>query len=135
MSEQDNVKVVQDIYAAFEQGDIPTVASAFADDAEWFMPGPTDLIPSAGARRGREQIAQYFAALGETEDMEEFIPKFYVAQDERVITFGRYKTRVKATKRVYETEWTHVFTFRDGKIVNFREFYDTAAAVEAYRPA
>ena len=133
MAEQENVKIVQDAYAAFEQGDIEKLASMFGEDADWFVPGPTAIIPSAGARHGRNEIAQFFRALGESEDIEEFVPKFFVAQDERVITFGRTRTRVKATKRTYETEWTHVFTFRDGHIVNFREFYDTAAAVEAYR--
>jgi hypothetical protein len=133
MSEQDNIKVVQEAYAAFEQGDVERITSLFAEDANWIMPGPTDVIPSAGARQGREQIAQYFSVLAETEDIEEFVPKFFVAQDERVITFGRTLSRVKATKRSYETEWTQVFTFADGKIVNFREFYDTAAAAEAHR--
>lgn len=133
MSEQENVKIVQEAYAAFEQMDVERLMSLFADEANWFVPGPTDVIPTAGARQGREQIAQFFSTLHESEDIEEFVPKFFVAQDERVITFGRTLSRVRATKRTYETEWTQVFTFHDGKIVNFREFYDTAAAVEAYR--
>ncbi len=133
MAEQENVKIVQEAYAAFEQGDVERLVGMFAEEADWFVPGPTDVIPSAGTRHGREQIAQFFSALHESENIEEFVPKFFVAQDERVITFGRTLSRVRATKRTYETEWTHVFTFRDGKIVTFREFYDTAAAVEAYK--
>ncbi len=41
--------------------------------------------------------------------------------------------RVKATGRSYETEWAHVFTLREGKIVEFREFADSAAVAEAFR--
>jgi ketosteroid isomerase-like protein len=31
------------------------------------------------------------------------------------------------------SDWAHIFTIRDGKVVKFREFLDTAVAAEAYR--
>jgi ketosteroid isomerase-like protein len=35
---------------------------------------------------------------------------------------------------VYETDFVHLVTFRDGKIARFQEFFDTYAASEAFRP-
>jgi ketosteroid isomerase-like protein len=36
--------------------------------------------------------------------------------------------------KTYEDEWVHVFTFQDDKIIRFREFHDTLAMAEAWRP-
>ena len=47
MSEQTNVEVVHQAYAAFGRGDIPAVLSALTDDVEWTLQGPP-VIPWAG---------------------------------------------------------------------------------------
>jgi ketosteroid isomerase-like protein len=40
---------------------------------------------------------------------------------------------IKKTGRTMASEFVHIFTFRDGKVVRFREFLDTAQLAEAYR--
>lgn len=55
-----NIQLVADVYAAFGRGDIAFVLNALADDVEWHFPGP-EGIPLTGNRRGREQVAQFFA--------------------------------------------------------------------------
>jgi ketosteroid isomerase-like protein len=37
--------------------------------------------------------------------------------------------------REFSSDFCHVFTIRDGKIVDFHEYMDTAAATNAYRKA
>lgn len=49
-----------------------------------------------------------------------------------VVAVGWYKATVKATRRSMASDWVMVFTIRDGRIVRFREFTDTAALVRAY---
>jgi ketosteroid isomerase-like protein len=36
--------------------------------------------------------------------------------------------------RIYESDFVHLVTFKDGKIVRFQEFFDTYLAGEAFRP-
>ena len=62
MSEQNNVQVVQDMYAAFGRGDLQEALSTLVDDVTWQVPGPTDM-PWAGLRRGRQQVAEWFAVI------------------------------------------------------------------------
>jgi ketosteroid isomerase-like protein len=50
-----------------------------------------------------------------------------------VLALGDERMRVKATGRTYETEWAHVFTVREGKVMEFCEYADTAAVAEAFR--
>jgi ketosteroid isomerase-like protein len=50
-----------------------------------------------------------------------------------VVALGDERMRVKATGRSYENEWAHVFMLGEGKVVEFREFADSAAVAEAFR--
>ncbi len=44
MSEQQNLRLVQEFYAAFGRGDSAGVSNMLADDVGWFIPGPKDII-------------------------------------------------------------------------------------------
>lgn len=133
MSEQDNVQVVQQIYASFGQGDIPAVLDALAEDVDWVWFGPSE-IPWAGQHHGREDMKQFFGAIGETVEVEQYEPREFIAgQGDNVVVLGWQRIRVKATGRSWETNWCHVFTLRDGKITHAREYYDTVPIVDAFR--
>lgn len=54
------------------------------------------------------------------------------AAADNVIVLGRTLARVKSTGKKFDSEWIHVFTFKDGKLERFQEFYDTAVIVEAF---
>ena len=135
MSEQENTQIVKDAYAAFKRGDIPTILNMLADDVKWFLPGPTDIIPVAGERHGREQVGQFFSALDQNQEAKEFEPQEFVAQGDKVVVLGHYVWRIKANGREYGSDWAHVFTLRDGKVVKFQEYYDTGTCADAFRTA
>jgi ketosteroid isomerase-like protein len=61
MSEQENLAIVQNSYAAFGRGDVAGAISNYANDIDWAMPGSPEIIPYAGKRRGREQVAQFYS--------------------------------------------------------------------------
>ena len=41
----------------------------------------------------------------------------------------------RASGRRFESDIVHMFTVTDGKVSRLLDFFDTAALVEAYRPA
>ncbi len=135
MAEQENVEKVKSAYAAFQRGDIQGVLQTLTEDAEWETPGDSNLIPTAGKRRGHAGVAQFFETLGQTEEIEHFEPREFIAQGDKVVVLGNYKGRVTATRREYDIDWLHIFTFRGDLISGFREFADTAALADAYRAA
>jgi uncharacterized protein len=134
MAEQENVRTVQEIYAAFGRGDIPALLNAVADDVEWSIAGTPD-VPHAGKRRGREEVAQFFPVLAATEEFEQFEPREFIAQGDQVVALGHLRSQVKATGRTYEQEWAQIWTLRDGKVTRLRTYEDTAAEAAAYRAA
>ena len=125
---QQNIELVQSGYAAFGRGDVPGLIALFDSNIEWKTPGPSDL-PTAGTRRGHSQVADFFGTLGQMFDFEQFEPHTYVADGERVVVLGRETFTVKATGTRHNSEWCHVFTIRDGRVIAFQEYFDTAALV------
>jgi uncharacterized protein len=134
MSEQDNTKLIQQVYANFESGDIQSLLGSLSEDIQWQLPD-IENVPFAGNRQGREAVGQFFASLAEAQDVLEFAPKDFIASENKVVVLGQYQWRVKATGQEYGGDWAHVFTVRDGKIVGFHEYTDTAAAANAYQKA
>jgi uncharacterized protein len=135
MSEQQNLQLVQEFYSAFQQGNAAGVLSTFADDVDWFIPGPKDIISLAGQRQGREQIAQFLAKLAQMQDPEQFELREFVAQGDKAVALEHYQWRIKSTGRSYESDWVHAFTIHEGKISKFEEYLDTHAWAAAYRDA
>lgn len=132
MSEQENERVVQAMYAAFGRGDIPGVLDTLAEDIEWRIAGPSEL-PFAGLHRGRGEVAKFFVTFGQAAEFEVFEPQEYFSRGERVVVLGHERQRVKATGLVVETEWAMVFTLSAGKIARFHNFVDTHAVAAAHR--
>jgi ketosteroid isomerase-like protein len=132
MSERENVQAIQQMYAAFGRGDISVLLNGFAEDVDWYVTGPAD-IPICGSRRGHEGVAQFFKALGEMLETQQFEPQEFVAQNDNVAVLGHERHRVKSTGHIFEGNWVQVFTLSEGKVVRFREYIDTAALVTAFR--
>jgi hypothetical protein len=134
MSEQQNIDLVRRGYEAFGRGDLAGLLSLFDEQIKWVTPGPTDL-PTAGTRRGRDSVQQFFGTLAELFDFQRFEPKEFIAQGDRVIVLGEDTVRLKATGAVFDLEWAHAFSVKNDKIVTFNEYLDTAAIVAELRTA
>ena len=128
MTEQQNIEIVKRGYEAFGRGDINGLLALCAENVEWVSPGPSEL-PTAGIRRGREQVAQFFGAVDQVFEIQRFEPMQFVAQGEQVVVLGKDTAKVRATGKVLTEAWAHAFTIRDGKIAAFREYIDTSEVV------
>lgn len=60
--------------------DIAGVLKTLSEDIDWFIPGPEEIIPFAGRRRGPQQVAEFFSALRQS--------RLRVAGPVRIITSG-----------------------------------------------
>ncbi|MDQ3815947.1 MAG: nuclear transport factor 2 family protein [Armatimonadota bacterium] len=130
MSEQTNIQTIQALYEAFGQGDLPTILEGVTDDVDWRASGPQE-IPYAGNWRGRDRVAQFFAAVARTLEHETFEPQEFIAQGDKVVVTGDEHVRVKSTGKTLDNPWVMVFTLREGKIAGFRLYEDTAVLVAA----
>ena len=132
MSEQENTNLAQQVYENFKSGDIKALLNLLSDDIEWQLP-EIENVPFAGKRRGHEQMGQFFASLVDTQEVQHFDPREFIAQGDKVVALGHYAWLVKSTGREFGGDFAHVFTVHDGKVVRFHEYMDTAAAAAAHR--
>jgi ketosteroid isomerase-like protein len=119
-----NVAFVKHLYGLFLNADIPGLLGQFSDDISWETPG-APRMPYAGTFRGRQGVARFFDGLATTAEMQRFEPLEFVADGDRVIVFGEYGGKGRSTGRPFFTKWTMVFTIKDGKVTDFREYLDT----------
>ncbi len=132
MSEQDNRALVQRAYEAFGRGDIEALLALLDENVEWITPGPSDL-PTAGRRRGRQQVAEFFQAVDRLFEIQRFEPQTFVSEGDHVVVLGSETTRVKATGKVLTMRWVHAFTVRNGKLAALDEYQDMAAVMAELR--
>ena len=127
---QENVELVECAYAAFNEGDVPSVVELFDPDIAW---SASDVFfDEPRAYRGRSEWTEAFLR----ELMELFAD--YRADPEEIIDAGDHlvaivrvgghgrHSGVMVTARV-----AHLMTIRDGRISSFTEFKDIAEALEA----
>ena len=132
MDTQENLQVVKDGYAAYSRGDIPGLLALLAEDIEWQIPGPG--LSLAGTYRGRDGVANFFQKLTAEIEIQDFQPREFVADGDRVLVVGWERAKVKANRTV-ELDWIMSFTVRNGKVAKFREYTDTKAVADAYGAA
>ncbi len=126
-----NTETVQKGYECFGTGDIPGLLALFADDIKWTVP-EIDNAPFAGTRQGKASVAEFFTQLNDAEDITHFTPTEFITEGDRVVVLGESTATVRATGKTYSTGWVHVFKVTDGKITNFVEYFDNAAATRAF---
>lgn len=77
----------------------------------------------------KDDVKRYFAGLTGDWQMIYYRMDEYIAQGDRVVALGSCSFEHKKTGKILETPKADFHKFRDGKICEFFEFYDTAQAI------
>jgi uncharacterized protein len=59
-------------------------------------------------------------------------PWKFIAQGDDLATWGRHRFRRLATGTEWETEFAHIITLRDGRWLHFRDFANSALALQTF---
>jgi hypothetical protein len=127
-----NTLIVQNVYAAFAKRDISSILEMLSPDIEWGEPA-NPFNPAAGTRYGHSGFLEWLNIGRQAEEILVLEPQKFLSDDDSVAVVGFTKCLAKPTSKSYETDFVHLFTFKDGKIIRFKEFFDTYAAGEAFR--
>ena len=127
-----NIDLIKSLYAAFGRGEIETIIGALTPDVDWVVTGRREDYPVFGSWNGQSEVRRFFQGVQEQETMD-FSPREFFAADDRVFVLGHYAWRLRKTGRTVDSDWVHIFTVHNGKVVKFREFTDTAQFAAAYR--
>lgn len=126
----DPLATVQSAYAAIGGGDVPALLALLADDVRWQFVGDTAAGYTATVR-GKGQVAEWFGCVAAHDDIQAFEPRRFLAGPDHVTVIGFERTRALPGGKVFEAEWVHVWTVRDGRIADFYGMVDSEAAAAA----
>ena len=129
---RDSLATQSRIYAEYARGNRAAVLEALAEDVAWHSVGCAE-IPWGGSYRGRQGVETFFARLDAAAALTAYEVERVIAQGEWVTVLARVRARFPSTGTEREFASADVLRIRDGRILEFREFYDTAAVLAAMR--
>lgn len=125
-----NVATTRRSYEAFARGDMAGVVADMHPEIEWHQ---AQGLPHGGFYRGLDEVrrAIFDPLNGEWWDEFSADPDEFLDAGGEVVVLGRYRGRAKGTGKRLDVPFVHIWTFRDGKAMRFRQFLDTAGWVDA----
>jgi len=128
---QENLKVVKNIYKAFEQGDLPAVFEQFDSAIEWIAAENSPAAagsPYHGLAEVREGVFLRIATGFDGFSIK--IDELFDAKD-KVVMLGYYVGTRKATGKKFQAQVAHIWTIAADKAVKFQQYTDTYQLAEA----
>lgn len=132
MAEQ--LQLVKEAYAALARGDNAAFLELMDPAVEWHESGPSGFPPPGGGRTSltpRMVLRDVLEPIAATWDDFTVDAQDFIDAGERVVVTGRYQGRAKATGKVLDAPFVHVWTSRHGKLCRFQDFPDTARVLQA----
>jgi ketosteroid isomerase-like protein len=130
MPEDATRAAVTDLYDAYARGDGERVARYIDDEIDWVIHGPVQVFPFAGARRGKRAVLDALGAIAKDYSIERYVPQLVAVDGDSAAVMSNVAFRQRSTGRVLSFHIADFMRFRDGRIVEFREFANTFDLVE-----
>lgn len=128
---QESVNAVRGLYEAFAKGDVPTVLAALDPQVEW-REAENFIYADGNPYVGPEAILTgVFMRLGTEWEGFAVSPEGVLDAGDTVIGHGYYSGTYRKTGKRVRAQFAHFFTFRDGRVVKFQQYTDTAQFREA----
>ena len=126
-----NVKIMQDLYAAFGRGEVADVLGGMDPNIEWREAENNPYQPDGAPWVGPDAVVNnLFVKLGTEWDGFTVNPKEFHDAGDTVVVEARYTGTYKATGKNLDAQVTHVWGLRDGKVTSFQQYVDTAQLQE-----
>lgn len=126
MGEAISRAAVQAFYEALASRDPVRLAHHLADDVEWHMSGPVDLLVFCGYRRGKAAVADYIGRLVPSMlSVKRFEPEEIVIDGDTAAVINNITSVQKDTGRILTYQTAVFVVFRDGKVVSVKGVADT----------
>lgn len=137
-SPSDNVAKLKNAYRQWHEskgGSVKAWLDLMTDDVRCYsLAGGAPGAEFTAAVSSKKDFERYFKDLLADWEMIHYTTDDFVAEGERVAVRGSTAWRNRKTGRAVDTPKADFWTFRDGKVVEFHELYDTAALIAAAKP-
>jgi ketosteroid isomerase-like protein len=126
MKMSDNKQIAQSFYDAVAAGNVPVVLSLLDPQCTW-NEAEGFTYADANPYIGPQAILMgVFARLAGEWNGFTATPETMIAEGDIVIVQGRYRATHKATGKKVNAQFAHAITVKDGKVIQFQQYTDTA---------
>jgi ketosteroid isomerase-like protein len=122
---QENVKVVQGLYEAFGKGDIASVLGAMDPQIEW-REAENFIYADGNPYVGPDAVLGVFMRIGAEWEGFTVGAEGVLDAGDTAVGHGYYSGTYRKNGKRARAQFAHFFTLRDGKIVKFQQYTDTA---------
>jgi steroid delta-isomerase-like uncharacterized protein len=126
LSDPENINVIDSVYKAFGEGDIPTVLGLLDTQVEWHEAegnaladgnpyiGPDAVLNGVFARIGAEH--EYFKLVN---------IQLHEMANNQVLATLRYNAKLKKNGALIDAQVAHLWKVKDRKVIGFQQYVDT----------
>ena len=133
-----NVAALKEAYRQWDAtkgGSVEVWLDLMADDVKVrSLAAGSPAAPFTSAANSKQEFRRYFEGLLADWQMINYKTGQFIAEGDRVAMLGSTAWTNRKTGRKVDTPKADFWTFRDGKIVEFYELYDTAGLMAATQP-
>jgi hypothetical protein len=123
--------VVEAFYAAYSDRDLAKLAGLLADEVEWTISGPVDVLPFCGSQHGKaavlnwldRQVSTVFRAFS-------FKPSSMLVDGDQVARLNRVCAKRRDDGHVISYRLAQFIRFHDNKVIEYVAIIDSFDAVE-----
>lgn len=132
LSAPENVGIVDDMYKSFAVGDVPAVLAAFDANIIW---NEAEHFPYADKNpyKGPDAVVNgVFARLGSEWDYWNLVDiELHDMANNQILATGRYQAKYKKNGKTIDAQFAHLWTLKEGKVLNFQQYADTKQVTDA----
>jgi ketosteroid isomerase-like protein len=121
---------VTELYDAYARRDFERFAAIIDDDIDWIIYGPVQVFPFAGQRRGRIAVLEALGGIAQDYLLERYEPRIIIVEGDRAAVMSDVAFQQRSTGRTVSTQLANFLRFRNGKLIEFREFANSFDLVE-----
>lgn len=124
---QSNRQIIEKLHEARPYSRALLGSPALSEEIEWWAAGSRERLPWAGTWHGKAGVQEFFRILNAEMKYQKFEAEELISGGNRVIAIVSAGGHAIRSRRPFESQIVREYTFREGKIVRVRNFYDTAA--------
>jgi len=121
---------VHELYDAYGRRDFDRLAAFLDDDIEWVIYAPVSVFAFAGPRHGRAAVLHALTGIAADYTLESYTPEIVVVDGDDAAVMSDVGFRQRTTGRTLRFRVADFLRFRNGRLVEFREFTNTFDVVE-----
>jgi ketosteroid isomerase-like protein len=110
---------------AFYAGDVPRTLDCFDDEIDIVTYAPVELFPHLGHKHGKAWVPEAIQTQKKRYLSRRYQIKFMAVEGDKASVMLRLRMEKRNDRRVVQFDVAEFYTLRDGRIVEFRSFFDS----------